>query len=169
MNRMDWKRGRFDVDFETNDIHRSIRGNQSVSGDEVRWYRFLREESEMHDIYDQGVATGRIYDGPYLVPAWRVTLVEGLSQQNDTGFYFNNDLHVTLSWSTLERLGFTMMDIEHQRYLKDRIVYNGYVFRVSNVQVLGQVQQRDIIASVEATHVKPDEMVNDTQFREYVA
>jgi hypothetical protein len=35
------------------------------------------------------------------------------------------------------------------------------------VQVLGQIQQRDIIVAIDATQVKPDELVNDIQFAQY--
>jgi hypothetical protein len=60
------------------------------------------------------------------------------------------------------------MDLNTQNYLKDRFVYDTKVFRVTSVQVLGQIKQKDIIVSIDATQVKPDEMVNDLQFAQYV-
>jgi hypothetical protein len=61
-------------------------------------------------------------------------------------------------------MGFTDQDIDHQKYLTDRIVYDDSVFRVTSISVLGQIQNRDIIVGLECVQMKPDELVNDAQF-----
>ena len=168
MGRLDWKRGRFDSDFETGEIHRGLRGHQSAQiGDEVQYYRLDFEHSQMDDLYDEGTGYGRVYHPPVDLPCLHVTHDEGENQDTDTGFYFNDNLYITASFDQVYRTGLTLMDIEHQRFLKDRILYDGRVFRVTQIHILGQIQTRDIVVSIEGTQVKPDEMVNDPQFAAY--
>ena len=72
-------------------------------------------------------------------------------------------------YDTLEKSGLAHTDFESHKYLRDRIVYNNKVFRVTNMSVMGALQQRDIIVSVDAEHVRPDELVGDTQFERWSA
>lgn len=167
MGRLDHKRGRFHADFETNEIQDALEGHHRQVGDTVSWYRFDRDDSEMNDIYDEGDGVGKVYNGPYTVPILHVTREEGLNQDTDIGFYYNDDVHMTASFAQLVAVGFTKMDIEHQTYLKDRVVYDGRVFRVTRIEVLGQIQRRDIVVGIDLTQVKPDELVNDQQFARY--
>ena len=170
MGRLDWKRGRFDSDYETNEIHGGLRGHQnSQVGDEIRYYRFERELSQVHDIYDEGTGAGRVYR-PYVdVPVLHVTHDEGRVLDRDgLGFYFNDNLYVTASYDQFTRTGLTEADLKHETYLKDRIAYDGRLFRITNMHILGQIQQRDLIVSIEATHIKPDELVSDPQFRDFL-
>lgn len=165
MGRLDSKRGRFGTDFETNQIHDAMRGWQAATvGDEVMWYRFNATNTVIHDIYDEGFGTGKSYDGPIKVPVLHATHLEGRDENGDTGMYFNDELHFTASFDQIRRTGIVELDLETKNYLKDRILYDDRVFRIMNIQVLGQVQERDIIAGVDATQVKPDELVNDVQF-----
>lgn len=170
MSRADWHRGRFDVDYyETKDINASLRGYQSVQVyDEVQYYRFSHNKSEMNDLFDEGDGVGKIYRPPVTVPCLHVNHSEGPNEDTDTGFYFNDDLHVTASFDQLFRTGLLFQDIRTNRYLKDRMVYDSRVFRVTNMQTLGQVRERDVIVAIQATLVKPDELVNDPQFAAFL-
>lgn len=165
MGRLDYKRGRFGTDFETNEIHSGLRGWQAATiGDEVDWYVFQSALSGVNDIYDEGDGVGKVYDGPHKIPVLHATHLEGGQDPGTDGFYFNDDLHITASFDQLSRSGLRNMDQSHQSYLKDRIVYDGKVFAIQKIEVLGQIQQRDIIVGIDATQVKPDELVNDPQF-----
>src|SRR4051812_44344863 len=104
-NRLGRKQGRFTADFEVNDINAGLRGHQQAFGDEVEYYRFLRDASEMDDIYDEGTGAGKVFLGPIPVPAIKVIHVEGGSDQNDTGFYYNDDLHISLGYDMLDKIG----------------------------------------------------------------
>jgi hypothetical protein len=169
VGRLDHKRGRFHSDFETNEIHDALEGHQRQVGDVVDYYRFNAETSEMNDIYDEGDGVGKTYDGPYRIPVIHVTREEGLNQDTDIGFYYNDDIHMTASYQQLVNSGLTRMDIEHHTYLKDRIVYDGRVFRVTRIEVLGQIQRRDLVVGIDLTQVKPDELVNDEQFADFAS
>ena len=121
----------------------------------------------MHDIYDEGTEGGRKYNGPIKLSCLQVIHEEAGNEDTDIGFYYSDDLHVTLSFKTFEKAGFPHPDSDTAEYLRDRIVYDNKVFRVMKISILGQIQRRDVIVSIEATQVKGDELVNDSQFAKY--
>jgi hypothetical protein len=169
MGRLDNKKGRFHADFETTEINRALLGWQQETGDTVLWYRFSPEDSVTHDIYDEATFEGKVFDGPYQIDVLHVTHQEGSNKDTDTGFYTNDDLHITASYNQLVDEGFVHPDLFPAGYLKDRIVYDQKVFRILRLETLGQIHQRDIIIGLDATQVKPDELVNDLQFAQYAA
>ncbi|WP_019629573.1 hypothetical protein [Actinomadura atramentaria] len=166
MARLDWKcGGAFTADYETNEIHGALHGFQHSHGDQVDWYRYLEQPiSGIHAIYDEGDGRGRLWAAPINLPVLHVVRLEGRQEDRPEGGYYSDNIHVTASFNQVTRTGLTRLDIRHHRYLKDRIVYDDRVFRVLSIAVLGQVQTRDIIVSVDAAMVKPDELVNDQQF-----
>jgi len=165
--RLDWKQGRFSETHEINEIADALRGTQSAWGDQVEWYHFLRDASRMDDIYDEGAHVGRVYDGPTPIPVLHVAHTEGMSDDTPQGFYVNDALQITASYEQLTRAGMTWLDRETPAYLKDRLVYDGRVFRVTAINIVGQVRQRDVIVGIEATQCKPDELVGDYQFAQW--
>ena len=170
MGRLDWKRGRFNADFETNQINGGLRGYQNTqAGDQIDYYRFSHVLSEMNDVYDEGDGAGKVYRPPVTVPVLHVNHNEGPNEDLDTGFYFNDDLYITASFDQLFRTGLVFQDIRTNKYLKDRIVYDTRVFRVTDMNIVGQIDERDIIVGIQASQVKPDELVNDPQFADFLA
>lgn len=168
MGRLDWKKGRFDQRYEVAQIEGALRGYQgSQIEDSVDYWRFDRANSQMDDVYNEGYGTGLVFHPSVNVPALHVTHNEGGRTGQLEGFYFNDDLYVTTSYDMFTRTGLTNADVQHQKYLKDRIIYDGIVFRVNSIQILGQVDRRDVIVSIEGTQVKPDELSNDPQFAAY--
>lgn len=167
MGRLDFESGRFTTDFETNEIHRALKGWQSEFGDSVLWWRFWMEQSEEDDIWDEAAGLGRVWHPPAEVKALHVTHVEGGNQDRTQGQYYNDNFYMTCSWEQLQRAGFTEFDLQYHSYLSDRIIYDYRVFRVTRIQVMGQIQRRDTVVSVEGTQVKPDEMLNDSQFAKF--
>lgn len=165
MGRLDWKvRGRFNVDYETTDIMSVLRGRQEEIGERVDYYRFAYADTSGDDLYDEGTGLGKIFNGPFRVPALHVIDSQGPADDTNQGLYAVNNLHVTCSFDALRRMGFTDQDIDNEQYLTDRIVYDTKVFRVESVAVLGQIQSRDIIVGIECVQLMPDELVNDAQF-----
>lgn len=168
IDRAGWKGGRFSVDYETASIYGGLRDWQRWTGDEVSYFRFAYEQSNRDPVYGEAQPpNGRVYFGPNLIPALHVIHIEGDNDNSVEGFYYNDRAHVTMSFDQLKRLGLNHMDIQNANYLKDRFVYDGKVFRVTSMQILGQIQRRDIIVSIDATQVKPDEMTGDLQFAQY--
>jgi hypothetical protein len=167
MSRMDYKRGRFNPDFETDQIFEGMRGWQSIDGDWVNYYRFDEAQSEIHPIYDEPTGDGLKWIAPVRVEALHVTHVEGGNEDSDRGFYYNDDLDVVVPFDLFIQAGMEMADINTGNYLKDRIVYDRKVFRIKTIAIRGQMQQRDIIVGITGTQLKPDELVWDTQFADW--
>lgn len=167
MGRLDYGSGRFDADFEVNEIDRALRGWATEFGDHVFYYRYWGEEAQVHDIWDEATANGRMWHPAHEIEVLHATHIEGGNEDRAQGQYYNDNLYVTASFDQLRRLGMTELDLQHQSYLNDRIVYDYRVFRVTRLQVMGQIQRRDVIVSIEGTQVKPDEMLNDTGFEAF--
>jgi hypothetical protein len=168
-DRAGWKGGRFSVDFETSTIYGGLRDWQRWTGDEFYYFRFAYDQSTDDPVYGEADSpNGRIYFGPNLIPALHVLHIEGANDNSEDGFYFNDTAHITMSFDQIKKMGLDRIDLNTQNYLKDRFVYDTKVFRVTKIEVMGQLQQRDIIVTIDATQVKPDEMVNDIQFAQYV-
>lgn len=166
--RADWKRGRFGINAETTLIHRALRGWQARTGDVLTYYRFQRAESEMHDVYDEATGAGRVYYGRWQVPALHVTHVEGGdTEPRDSGLYVTDTLRAVLEFDQLAKFGLTAMDLRHGSYQRDRVAYDGLLYAVQRVSILGQIRRRDVIVVVEATQIHNDELVNDPAFVAY--
>lgn len=169
MSRLDWNGGRFHVDYETNEIYRGLRGWQREVGDYAYYYRFAYDQSNVDPVYGEATGpNGRVFFGPINIPALHVLHTEGAVEEAPEGFTYHDRIHVTASFDQLKRTGLTALDLNTQGYLKDRIVYDNKVFRVYNAQILGQIQRRDIIVTFDGVQLKPEDMVNDVQFAEYV-
>lgn len=165
MGRLDWKRyGRFNANYETTEIMATLRGRQSEVGERVQYYRFSHTDAAGDDLYDEGAGQGKVFTGPYRIPVLHAIHNQGPSQDTPQGQYTVDNLSLTASFEALRVMGFTDMDIEHEKYLADRLIYDDTVFRLTSISVLGQIQNRDIIVGMECTQVNPDELVNDAQF-----
>ena len=90
--------------------------------------------------------------------------VEGANENSDLGFYYNDDLDAKIAFDLFLQAGMKMADIETGNYMKDRVLYDRKLFRVTQFAIEGQVQQRDIVVGLAATQLKPDELVNDSMF-----
>jgi hypothetical protein len=159
----------FNTDFEITESWHALRGHQSSQLlDSVEYWRFDRSVSGSDDVYDEGtIGAGRLFRPPLNLPAIHVTHDEGGRVTSDSGFYWNDNIYATFSYAQFDRAGLYKPDDHHEWYLKDRIVYDGLVFKVVDIHILGQIDERDVVVSLEGTQVKPDEMVNDPQFAEY--
>lgn len=167
MGRLDFESGRFDPNYETAEIGRALRGWSSEFGDRILYYRYWGEESQVHGIWEEASGRGRVWHPPSEVETLHVTRLEGSPEERAQGLYYNDTIYLTASYEQLKRLGMTELDLMHQSYLRDRMVYDYRVFKVTRLQVMGQIQQRDVVVAIEGTQVKPDEMLNDEQFRDF--
>lgn len=167
MGRLDWESGRFDVDYEMREINSSLRGWQANFGDQILYFRFWGEESKVHDIWDEALPDGRVWHPAQMVKVLHATHVEGGNEDRSEGQYYNDNFYATASFSQLKRIGFTELDLQYQSFLRDRVVYDFRVFRITRINVVGQIQQEDPIVSIEGVQVKPDEMINDKGFESF--
>lgn len=167
MSRLDYKRGRWNPDSETDQIFQALRGWQSIDGDWVNYFRFDEAHSEIHPVYDEPTGQGLRWLPPVRVEALHVEHVEGANENSDRGFYYNDDLSVVVPFDLFVQAGMSMADINTGNYLKDRVAYDHKVFRITSIAIRGQMQQRDIIVSISGTQLKPDELIWDAQFKDW--
>lgn len=168
-SRLDWKRGRFNVNTETTLIHRALRGYQRQVGDIMTYWRFDYNSSQMHPVYDEASGPGRVYYGPWQIPVIHVNHGEaGDTNPRDSGLYVRDTLFIIAEFSQISRAGLTDADIKHGAYQRDRVAYNNSLFAVSHMDILGQIRRRDIIVSLTCEQLRDDELVDDPQFEPYV-
>lgn len=168
MARIWWESGRFTINWETQEIYRGLRDWQRFTGDQIQYFRFAYDQSNKDSVYGEATGpNGRMYFGPIILPCLHVVHTESAVEELPEGFTYHDRLHATASFDQLKKLGMEQMDLNTQNFLKDRIVYDDKVFRVYNVQILGQIQQKDIIVTFDATQLKPEDMQYDVQFAAY--
>lgn len=164
MSRMDNKQGRFSPDFEATEFNRAMLSVYGVWGDWCEYYRYHAEASAEHSIYDEPTAAGRWFKGPARLAVIDMIREEGMPYNKAPGMYWVDTAYFKVPFASLVRMGLNEMDIDHGAYVKDRIVYDNRVFRVSRIQVHGQIRQRDMTASITINQLKPDELLLDPQF-----
>ncbi|MFE6745955.1 hypothetical protein ACFVGM_08900 [Kitasatospora purpeofusca] len=168
-SRLDWKRGRWNVNAETSAIHRGLRGWQRTAGDSIVYWRFDFAGSQVDDVYDEGAGGGKAYYGPMTVPVLHVDHREAPNAQpRDSGLYVVDQLYVTASFDQLERAGLSYLDLQHGSVQRDRVAYDNALYDVTHADVRGQVRRRDVIVSLVCTQVMNDELVNDPVFADYL-
>ncbi|WNI17627.1 hypothetical protein [Actinacidiphila sp. ITFR-21] len=167
--RLDWKKGRWNVNTETSLIHRGLRGWQRTTGDSITYFRWQYGDSEIHPVYDEATGSGKRFYGLWQLPALHVDHSEtGNTEPRDSGLYIVDSLHVTAEFDQLAKTGLTDINIRHGAYQRDRIAYDNILFSVKHVDIRGQIRRRDIIVSIDAEQIRDDELVNDPQFSPYL-
>lgn len=164
MSRLDWKSGRFDEDFEITRLQSGLEGWQNNFGTTIQYYRFEKELSGEDDIYDESSGLGKMYKHPIPLPVLSAYHGEGAVQQTTQGQYEVDTAHIRCSYDQIRKAGLTSLDLATQSYRSDRFIYDNIVFRVTQITIIGQIRGRDVIAAIEGVQVKPDELVNDSQF-----
>lgn len=165
MSRLDRKAGgRFTPDYEVRDFGDALLSYQGVNGDFMEYYRFSRDATEHHPIYNEPTGNGRWFIGPQRVPVLNFVREEGMPNQMPGGMYWTDSAWFSVPFAGLVRAGMGRVDIEHGNYVRDRLVYDDRVFRVVRIQVHGQVQRRDLMVVITVNQLKSEDLVGDAQF-----
>lgn len=167
MSRLDWKRGRYSADQETDRVYSAMRGWRDTSGDWIDYFRFDEANTILDPIYDEATGVGRVYLPRVRVPVLHVSVIYGENENTDTGFYFNDTLHIICAFDQFTGVGMDWSDIQNGNYLKDRIYYKQQVYRSLQITPRGQIQERPTMVAIEATQLKPDELVDDQIFAQW--
>ena len=162
--------GRFDADFETNEILAGIATDlQRPVGTFAKWWVFDPAASQMDDLYNVGsVDVGRRWKGPYNLPVIKARVKQGGIPQSDSGFYGADSLHLLLDAEEIERIAPNVLnnpDIQN----RGRIEWKGQLYRSWFVQQAGIVSERFTLVIVECMQMMPEEIVNDPQFAQYAS
>jgi hypothetical protein len=173
--------GRFNIPNErasiiagtTSDLVRTV-------GNKVQWYVFDANNTQVDPIYDVGSFDGgRRWFQPLTLPVTKAILYQGVSVQNDRGFYNTDVLRITINMDVIEQgtnlYGMDSDTLPHfeqlmnnpDNFLRDRIVFRNEVFSPSKIQPLGIVNNLYTLVSVECLQVNSEELVNDLQFQHF--
>lgn len=160
--------GRFDMEFETNDILSGINADlQRPVGTNAEWWVFDPVNSVTDAVYDVGdIDGGRRWKGPFSLPVIRSVISQGKVYQNERGYYNLDTLHLTLHADDVERI-FPGVVANPDLQDRGRIVWRNQVYRPIGVQQRGIIADRFTLIVVDLIQVMPEEMVNDPQFQAY--
>ena len=152
--RIDWHKGKFNADSETQREFAGMEGWANSYGDWINYWHLNQAATTYDDVYDD----------MRRVPVLHATHVRGANTWNDKGFYTTDNLSAILSFQQYEQCGLVMADIDTNNYEFDRIVYDEKVFRIQEIAIRGKIVNRPIIITINATQLKPDELVEDQVF-----
>jgi hypothetical protein len=161
--------GRFSSDWETNEITDAISKDLTEPvGSEVLWHVFDSAATTIDPIYDVGAddGVGRRWKSPILIPVIRSVIKHGTVEHSHEGFYQSDALHITIAKDVLtSKLPSILTNPDPLN--RDRIIWQGQVYRPMLSQLRGIVLERYTIVSLDCRQIMPEEMVNDSQFQAY--
>src|SRR5262249_24162936 len=115
------------------------------------YWRFDYDQSQMHEVYDEGHGVGKQFYGPWQVPALHVVHNEATnSEPRDSGLYITDSLHIICEYDQIWKVGLTEVDLKHGTFQRDRIANDNILFAVKRVNVQGQMRRRDFIVGIDA-------------------
>ena len=150
--------GRFDSDFETDDILLGVDTDlKHPVGTKCDWYVWDPAHLVVDPIYDVGQDVsaelgGRMWKGPYNLPVVRAVWKQGQVKTSSVGYYNSDTLHLTLNAEDVEAISPGVIgnpDLQN----RGRIVWKGQVYRPFGVQQRGIVSERYTLIVVECIQV----------------
>lgn len=159
--------GRFDPAFEIRDIKQGITYDlTSFVGSLCDWWVY--STTTLDSIYDVGVSTGtgRTWASPLTLVVTRNLLERGTNEDRGSGFYNVDSLHLTFNMADVISAIPDIMTFP-DNHSKDRVVYDGQVYRPTSVHPRGVVGMQFVILAVELVQIHKEELVNDPQFQSY--
>ena len=176
------RQGRFNIPHERDSIiSGTTKEMVNTVGNVIEWWFYDEANTLVDPIYDTGDNTngGRLWIGPTLVPVINTSIMQGVTAQNDRGFYNTDILKITINIDMVEDHrrhygksadtfpNLTQMEINPDVYLRDRVVFRNEVWTPTQVSPLGLVTDRYTVMSITCNQVNSEELVNDTQFQKY--
>lgn len=161
--------GRFDTDFETSEIHDAITKDlTNPVGTKALWYVWDSASTHVDSIYDVGASdgVGRRWKTAVEVPIIRAVIQHGTVEHSHEGFYNADSIHFTIDRVELTKALPNLLT-NPDPLNRDRIVWQGQVYRPLLSQVRGIILEHFAIVSLDCRQIMPEEMVNDSQFQAY--
>lgn len=160
--------GRFDSDFETNDLLVGVDTDlKNPVGTFAEWWVWDPIATQIDPIYDVGsLGVGRRWTGPHVLPVVRSVITQGNVPTSSRGYYNADTLHLTLNAEDVNKIAPGVINNPDYQN-RGRIVWHNQVYRPTLVQQRGIISERFTLIVVDCIQVSPEEMVNDTQFSSY--
>lgn len=161
--------GRFDYRYEVDSIYRGIADDLAEPfGQVVKWYVYDKVSSRVDDVYDVGATPdGRMWHEPRYLSCIEAIDLEGTESLNERGLYIVDRLKVTFTVQAAQEAGLSHVVTSPDSHAVDRIVFQNIVYDVDQVRVRGLLKNAYVICAADCTQVKPEQLVNDPQFRIY--
>jgi hypothetical protein len=166
--------GRFDADFETDDLLVGVNTDlRNPVGTSALWYIYDAVNTVVDPIYDvgqdiSGTVGGKRWTGPFNIPVVKAVIQQGQARTSAVGFYNADTLHLTFNIEDVAKYAPNII-IKPDINNRDRVVWRGQVYRPFGIQERGIIADRFTILSVDAIQLMPEEMVNDPQFQSYAS
>lgn len=163
MSRVDWKSGgKFSTsEAEIAGILDAMAGWRDANGDWLGYLHLNRNASQYDDVYAEPAGAGLAYYPMVRLPVMHVTFSPSGNEQGEAGFYYNDSITAQIAYDAFTQSGLPFSRVNPQGYDNDRCLYNRKVFRVTNLQPEGKIQQQPTVLLLEATQIKPDEAHDD--------
>lgn len=162
--------GRFDIPMELREIGEGISTDlRREVGTYVDWYVFDEINSAVDPVYDVGAYTGgRRWVSPALkIPVIRAIIQQGITQQNNRGYYQTGIMLATLN---IKNVGYLLPDVLliPDKHYWDRVVYQNTVFTPVRIMPKGHVADSYTVVTLQFNQVNSEELINDPQFQSFV-
>lgn len=172
MSRAGQPGGRFDARYEAHSVSAGARDDlEQPFGQNVEWWAYDVAAQQVDSVYDVGVPAvgGRVWKGPYRLPVISAHQIQGKTpQQNHEGFFNADRLRLVVRVDTARQVGLKHIADHPDQLLADRVQWRGQVYKPEGVQPRGIVgHDRYLIVSIDATQIRPDELINDPSFPSY--
>lgn len=170
--------GRFKIDFETQSMDEGIVDElRDPVGTEVDWWvwndRDLADNYDnwvdnTYDVSNSGSNKGRRWKPSFKLPVILAQQMRGQNIMNERGFYTTDTMRLVVSVADINRLLPAMINNPSQ-HIKDRIVFQGYVFTPMRVNPRGRYKDRYSVVTIDCNMVNAEELVNDPQFQSFTS
>jgi hypothetical protein len=122
---------------------------------------------------------GRKWKTPFTIPVVNARIQQGVSVQNDRGFYNTDIMTVTINVDVIQNhLNFyganasnarqlSTIEVNPDAYLRDRIVFRNQVFSPTQISLQGIIKDKYTLVQLSCEQVNAEELVNDSQFQRY--
>lgn len=168
--------GRFKIDYETQSMDEGIVDElRDPVGTQVDWWVWsedaLRDNytnyvDSTYDVSNQTDNKGRRWNEAFKLPVILAQQMRGSNVMNERGFYTTDTLRLVVSVADINRL-LPAMITDPTKHIKDRVVFQGFVFVPTRVNPRGRYKDRYSVVTIDCNMVNSEEMVNDPQFQQY--
>lgn len=178
--RGEYPAGRFNINHERGSIIAgTTRDVVRMVGYQIEWWLYREDLTVVDDIYDVGHNSGgRIWDGPHHLNVINATLTQGMTMQNERGFYNADVLDLTINMDVIDGSSLSGGDSlpipelkylpsNPDAYLRDRIVFKNEVFTPKQILPKGIITNDYTLFGIQCVQVNTEELVNDPQFSAY--
>ena len=174
--------GRFNINHErasiisgtTKEVVRTV-------GYDIEWWLYRADLTVIDPIYDVGFSgsgVGRRWEGPNHISVINATLTQGVTVQNERGFYNTDVLSITINMDVIDGSSLSggeslpipqlkYLPTNPDAYLRDRVVFKNQVFTPKRVLPKGIITDDYTLFDIDCYQVNPEELVNDPQFQQY--